>query len=52
MYANAWSNRLVEDNSPLRAVINGKNDGRAEDFYDFPDLETTDRKAGDLNKSG
>ena len=34
MYANAWS-RLVEDNSPLRAVINGKMTGVPEDFYDF-----------------
>ncbi len=34
MYAGLWS-RLVEDNSPLRAVINGKVVGVPEDFYDF-----------------
>ena len=34
MYANAWS-CLVEDNSPLRAVINGEMTGVPEDFYDF-----------------
>lgn len=34
MYAILWSN-LVEDNSPLRSVINGKVLGVPEDFYDF-----------------
>lgn len=33
-YANLWSD-LVEDNSPLRAVVNGKVVGVSEDFYDF-----------------
>lgn len=34
MYAVLWSN-LVEDNSPLRSVINGKVLSVLEDFYDF-----------------
>lgn len=34
MYAWNWSD-LQEDNSPLRAVINGKVLGVPEDFYDF-----------------
>ena len=34
MYATLW-NRLVEDNSFLRAVINGKVISVPEDFYDF-----------------
>lgn len=34
MYAMAWS-VLQEDNSPLRAVVNGKLTGVPEDFYDF-----------------
>ncbi len=34
MYARLWGN-LQEDNSPLRAVVNGKLIGVAEDFYDF-----------------
>lgn len=34
MYAGLWSD-LVEDNSPLRAVINGKVISVPEDFYDF-----------------
>lgn len=34
MYASLW-NELVEDNSPLRAIVNGKMIGVPEDFYDF-----------------
>ncbi len=34
MYSSLW-NELVEDNSPLRAVINGKVCGVQENFYDF-----------------
>lgn len=34
MYARLWS-QLAEDNSPLRAVINGKVTGVPEDYYDF-----------------
>lgn len=34
MYAFLWSD-LVEDNSPLRSVINGKLLGVPENFYDF-----------------
>lgn len=34
MYSVLWS-ELVEDNSPLRSVINGKVLGVPEDFYDF-----------------
>lgn len=34
MYAGIWDG-LVEDNSPLRAVINGRLVGVPEDFYDF-----------------
>lgn len=34
MYAILWGN-LVEDNSPLRSVVNGKVLGVPEDFYDF-----------------
>lgn len=34
LYAVLWSG-LVQDNSPLRAVINGKVLGVPEDFYDF-----------------
>lgn len=34
MYAMLWS-ILQEDNSPLRAVVNGKLTGVPEDFYDF-----------------
>lgn len=34
MYAMLWTN-LQEDNSPLRAVVNGKLIGVPEDFYDF-----------------
>lgn len=34
MYAMSWSS-LQEDNSPLRAVVNGKLTGVPEDFYDF-----------------
>ncbi len=34
MYSGFW-NELIEDNSPLRAVINSKVIGVPEDFYDF-----------------
>lgn len=34
MYAIWWS-KLVEDNSPLRAMVNGRLVGVQEDFYDF-----------------
>ncbi len=34
MYSSLW-NELVEDNSPLRTVINGKVCGVPENFYDF-----------------
>ena len=34
MYAFLW-NDLVEDNSPLRAMVNGKMIGVPENFYDF-----------------
>ena len=34
MHAAVW-NELVEDNSPLRAVVNGRVIGVPEDFYDF-----------------
>ena len=34
MYAGAWKD-LKEDNSPLRAVVNGELTGVPEDFYDF-----------------
>lgn len=34
MYAGLWS-ALVEENSPLRAVINGKVCSVSDDFYDF-----------------
>lgn len=34
MYASLWS-ELVEDNSPLRSVVNGEVIGVLEDFYDF-----------------
>lgn len=34
MYAQLWT-ELTEDNSPLRAVINGRVIGVSEDFYDF-----------------
>ncbi len=34
MFGNLWS-ELVEDNSPLRAMINGNLIGVPEDFYDF-----------------
>lgn len=34
MYAMLWG-ALQKDNSPLRAVVNGKLTGVAEDFYDF-----------------
>lgn len=34
MYASLWGD-LIGDNSPLRAVINGKILGVPEDFYDF-----------------
>ena len=34
MYAQTWE-MLKEDNSPLRAVINGELTGVPEDFYDF-----------------
>ena len=34
MYAQLWT-ELTEDNSPLRAMINGKVTGVSEDFYDF-----------------
>lgn len=34
MYIVLWS-ELVEDNSPLRAVVNGRVLGVSEDFYDF-----------------
>lgn len=34
MYAGLWDD-LREDNSPLRAVINGRVIGAPEDFYDF-----------------
>ena len=34
MYAQLWT-ELTEDNSPLRAMINGKVTGVPEDFYDF-----------------
>lgn len=34
MYAGLW-NDLVEDNSPLRAMVNGRVVGVPEDFYDF-----------------
>ncbi len=35
MYAAFWK-KLAEDNSPLRAVVNGRVVGVPEDFYDFP----------------
>lgn len=34
MYAILWS-EMMEDNSPLRAMVNGKMIGVPEDFYDF-----------------
>ena len=34
MFAAEW-NELVEDNSPLRAMVNGRLTGVPEDFYDF-----------------
>lgn len=34
MYGQKWS-ELVEDNSPLRAIVNGTLIGVQEDFYDF-----------------
>lgn len=34
MYAQLWT-ELTEDNSPLRAMINGKVTGVSENFYDF-----------------
>ena len=34
MYAMAWS-ELAEDNSPLRAMVNGRLTGVPVDFYDF-----------------
>lgn len=34
MYAKSWS-ELIEENSPLRAVVNGKVLSVPEDFYDF-----------------
>lgn len=34
LYASLWSD-LAEDNSPLRAVVNGRVLGVPEDFYDF-----------------
>ena len=34
MYAALWS-ELVEDNTPLRAVVNGKVLSVPDDFYDF-----------------
>lgn len=34
LYESLW-NELVEDNNPLRAVINGRVVGVPEDFYDF-----------------
>lgn len=34
MYANLWSD-LVEDNSPLRSLVNARLLGVEEDFYDF-----------------
>ncbi|MDK2809157.1 MAG: hypothetical protein PWP24_1894, partial [Clostridiales bacterium] len=34
MFSNKWV-KLVEDNSPLRAMINGSLVGVPEDFYDF-----------------
>ena len=34
MYACSWA-ELVEDNSPMRAVVNGKLIGVPEEFYDF-----------------
>lgn len=34
MYAQLWI-ELIEDNSPLRAVVNGRVIGVPEDFYDF-----------------
>ena len=34
MYTSHW-NRLMEDNSPLRAIVNGMLVGVPEDFYDF-----------------
>ena len=34
MYEQLWK-ELTEDNSPLRAMINGKVTGVSEDFYDF-----------------
>ena len=34
IYAQLWT-ELTEDNSPLRAMINGKVTGVSEDFYDF-----------------
>lgn len=34
MYAQLWT-ELTEDNSPLRAMINGNVTGVSEDFYDF-----------------
>lgn len=43
MYAILWS-ALQEDNSPLRAFINGKLTGVAEDFYDFLIWEKITRK--------
>lgn len=43
MYAGLWGD-LVEDNSPLRAVVNGRVLGVPEDFYDFQIWnELTDR---------
>ncbi len=43
MYAMSWS-ILQEDNSPLRAVVNGKLIGVPEDFYDFLIWKTITRK--------
>lgn len=43
MYAMLWS-VLQEDNSPLRAVVNGKLIGVPEDFYDFLILKRITRK--------
>lgn len=44
MYASLW-NELVEDNSPLRAMVNGKMIGVPEDFYDFKqDYNKTDKR--------
>lgn len=34
LYRSLW-NELKEDNSPLRAVVNGRVTGVSEDFYDF-----------------